>query len=227
MKCMLKVREGKGLELVEAVGGERVMDALARLAGSRVEAPCGGKGLCGKCRVRLLSGSLSAPDARESHLLTAAELGAGIRLACLAKVAGEAELELPERGQASIVSAGPDALLTLDPPLRLVAVSPREGSLENQSDDESRLLEALALALPAGLAPRRVSLRALPGLARCLRDGAAIEAVVAGDEVLSVAVHRPTARSLGLGVDLGTTTVVAFLVDLSTGERLGSRAELN
>lgn len=227
MTHRLRVREGRGSEVVEVEAGERVLDALSRLEGARIEAPCGGKALCGKCRIRLLSGKLSSPAAREARLLTKAELDAGIRLACLATLEGEAEIELPERGEAAIVSAGPETSFELDPPLRRVAVRPREGSLEDQRDDEARLLESLGWELPPELAPHRVSFKALPGLARSLRDGLAVGAVVAAGEVLSVAPMKEGARSLGLGVDLGTTTVVAFLVDLETGERLGSRAELN
>ena len=227
MTHKLSVREGRGTETIEVEANGRIIDALATLAGARIEAPCGGKGLCGKCRIRLLSGSISAPGGRESQLLSAAELRQGIRLACLSRLEGDAEIELPERGLASIVSAGPESVVALDPPIRLVEIRPPASSLEDQSDDEARLLTALALELPADLAPRRVTLKALGALARNSRDGLTIQAVVADGEVLSVAPQVPGRRSLGLGVDLGTTTVVAFLVDLATGERLGTRAELN
>jgi uncharacterized 2Fe-2S/4Fe-4S cluster protein (DUF4445 family) len=235
MKHNLKVREGRRSYQIEIEGGGRLLDALASLDPARVDAPCGGKGLCGKCRLRLVSGALSPPGEAESRILSAAELGAGIRLACLARAAGDAEIELPERGDASIITAGPDSRIEPDPLVRLVAVAPRAPSLEDQADDEARLLDAvareLALQGASDLAPRRVALRALPGLARHCRgaDGgaAAVGALVADGEIIGVAPRCPGARVLGVGVDLGTTTVVVFLVDLATGERLGSRSELN
>jgi uncharacterized 2Fe-2S/4Fe-4S cluster protein (DUF4445 family) len=235
MTHSLIVHEGRRSGKIGIEDGGRLLDALARLDPSRFDAPCGGKGLCGKCRLKLVSGALSAPGEAETAKLSAAELRAGIRLACLARAEGDAEVELPERGDASIVSAGPDSRVEPDPLARRVAVSPRAPSLEDQADDETRLLAAIAEELArqgaSELAPRRVALSTLPGLARHCRDAgggaAAIGAVVADGEVLSVAPLRPGERSLGVGVDLGTTTVVAFLVDLAMGDRLGSRSELN
>ncbi len=231
MMHSLRVLEGKRIDEMEVEGDSSVLEAVAGLEPSRIDAPCGGKGLCGKCRIKLVGGRLSAPDARESRLLSAAELGVGLRLACLARVEGDAEIELSERGEAYIVTSGPESSAELDPPVRLVAVAPRECSLEDQSDDEARLLEAMALELDrqgaGGPAPAKVALGALQGLARYCRGGAALGAVIADGGVLSVAPLRPGARALGLGVDLGTTTVVCRLVDLATGERLGSASELN
>jgi uncharacterized 2Fe-2S/4Fe-4S cluster protein (DUF4445 family) len=230
MTHILKLRAGKRNEEIRVEAGSRVMDAISALDPSLIDAPCGGKALCGKCRIRLVGGRLTAPEERESRLLSAAELSAGLRLACLARFEGDAEIELPARGEASIITAGPKAAVDRDPPVRLVVVAPSEPSLEAQSDDEARLLAALALELgrqgAPELAPGRVDLAALPGLARCMREGS-VEAVVADGRVLSAVPARPGARQLGLGVDLGTTTVVAYLVDLSTGERLATASELN
>jgi uncharacterized 2Fe-2S/4Fe-4S cluster protein (DUF4445 family) len=158
-------------------------------------------------------------------MLSAAELEAGIRLACLAGMAGDAEIELPERGEASILSAGPESLVEPDPLVRTVQHALRAPSLEDQADDESRLLEALAGSIDP--APRRVALAALPELAQSLREGPALRAVVADGEVIGVSSDREASRALGIGVDLGTTTVVAYLLDLSSGDRLGSLSELN
>jgi uncharacterized 2Fe-2S/4Fe-4S cluster protein (DUF4445 family) len=215
----------------------RLIDALAALDPSLIDAPCGGKGLCGKCRVKAVSGRLSVRDERESLLVSEDDLRAGIRLACRARVEGDAEIGLFERGAASILSVGPAADgpepgLALDPPVRLVVVSPERVGLEGRTDDESRLLAALGRELSRlgapELAPKRVALGALPGLAASLREGVTkVGAVVAEGEVWGVAPLRPGSRPLGVGLDLGTTTLVAILVDLGTGERLGSRSELN
>ena len=231
MKYDLTVREGRSAHKVEAEGGSLLIEALSRLKGPRIEAPCGGKGLCGKCRVRVLSGRLSAPEAREELLLSEVELASGLRLACLARVEGDAEIELPERGAASIVSAGPELELIPDPPVRRVAVALAPAGPENRGDDESRLLEAIAQELARTGSrhdpPRRVALSALPGLADSCRLPGQVGAVIAAGEVIGVAPCRAEARSLGLGVDLGTTTVVCRLLDLATGEDLGSASELN
>lgn len=243
MTQVLKLRQGNRVDEIAVEDGVRLLDAIASLDPARIDAPCGGKGLCGKCRIRLLSGRLSAPGGAESSILSAAELEAGMRLACIAAVEGCAEIDLPERGEASIVSAGPDSRVECDPLVRLVEVSLRAPSLEDQADDEERLLAALSLELARQgapeLAPRRVALAALPELARALRAPAALTesetgighakvgAVVADGGVIGFASLGHGTRALGVGIDLGTTTVVAYIVDLATGDRLGSRSELN
>jgi uncharacterized 2Fe-2S/4Fe-4S cluster protein (DUF4445 family) len=226
MKHVLRIRDRLRVETLDVEEGTSVSEALRALDREAVETPCGGKGLCGKCRILLARGELSAPDERESRLLSAAEIAAGSRLACRARLLGNAEIELAWRGEASIVTAGPSSAFALDPPARRVAVFPTAPKLEDRSDDEARLLSALAGALPPDRAPSRVALAALPGLALAARGGE-VEALIAGDEVLGASSRRAGERSLGVGVDIGTTTVLCRLVDLGSGESLGARTELN
>lgn len=85
-------------------GSGRLNDLMAR-QGVQTEAPCGGKGICGKCRVRV-SGDINEPNANERDLLTPAELNQGWRLACMCRVDGEAVVE-PNRGEnARILTEG-------------------------------------------------------------------------------------------------------------------------
>jgi uncharacterized 2Fe-2S/4Fe-4S cluster protein (DUF4445 family) len=227
MKHSLRIRSAARSEVLEAAEGLSLSEALRAMGPLGLESPCGGKGLCGKCRIGLVGGALSAPDETESRLLSAAEIASGIRLACRARILGDAEVELFERGEASIVAAGPDAVYALDPSARLVTVAMRESGLEDQLSDEARLLAALSPALPRGRSPSRVALSALPGLALSARGGE-VEALIAGDEVLSVSPRRGRGgRALGVGVDIGTTTVLCRLLDLNAGRSLGARSEIN
>ena len=79
--------------------GENLLQVLHK-AEVFIENPCNGTGVCGKCRVRILSGEASAMEAAERSLLKAEEIDKGIRLACLTRVVGDLDLELPrqERG---------------------------------------------------------------------------------------------------------------------------------
>ena len=77
---------------ISANVGDKLLDT-ARLANVAIDAPCSGNGVCGKCRVKLLSGELDAPINRH---ITIAEYEAGWRLACLATVVGDAEIEVPD-----------------------------------------------------------------------------------------------------------------------------------
>ena len=77
---------------ISALAGEKLLD-VARKANVAIDAPCSGNGVCGKCRVRLVSGYLDAPINR--HISTE-EYNAGWRLACLAQICGDAEIAVPD-----------------------------------------------------------------------------------------------------------------------------------
>ncbi len=233
MTRRLRIRKGNLVEDLWVENGSRIIDALAIMDGATVETPCGGKGLCGKCRIVVVAGTVSAPDKLERRRLSAMELASGERLACEVRIEGDVEVELPEQGAPSIVSFAPQSRAIPDPPVRIVVVSPQVPGLENQSDDETRLLEAIALEYVrtgySALPPRRVALEALPALARLCRGDSPIlvGAVIADGELIGIVPVRPGARTLGIGVDVGTTTMVCRLIDLGTGVHLGSLSELN
>ena len=102
------------------------LHAAATLAGVRVDAPCGGMGRCGSCRVRA-TGDLSPMRADEAETLGAAT-GAGVRLACRARVRGPAEVLVETTGATGAVRAqisGIDALTEVEPPAsRGIATAP-------------------------------------------------------------------------------------------------------
>jgi uncharacterized 2Fe-2S/4Fe-4S cluster protein (DUF4445 family) len=134
--------EPRGLVL-ELPRGAALADPLAALG---VELPCGGRGECGGCRVRVLAGELAATR-EDREVLGEERVAAGWRLACLARAEGDATLEVEEWRHPIL-------------------------------GDET----------PFEFAPR---------------DG------------------------LGIAVDLGTTTIVAQLVDLGRGSVLGVETALN
>ena len=90
----IKVKQtGKKIEIRE---GENLLEALLG-AGIFVDNPCSGKGICGKCKVRIVSGEVSGITASEERLLKAEEIQAGIRLSCMAEVSGDVEIELLQK----------------------------------------------------------------------------------------------------------------------------------
>lgn len=95
MSVMMTILDGEGRRTVEAAEGLTVRKCLLE-AGIFVDAPCGGRGRCGKCKVTL-SGSLSPVSEEERRLLSEMELSAGVRLACLARPTGAFEVTLPQQ----------------------------------------------------------------------------------------------------------------------------------
>lgn len=209
-----------GGETVTVPAGELLLNA-AVAAGVPITAPCGGHGRCGKCLVRIERGKADAPDDHEREHLTDDQLSVGWRLACRARVLGD--LEVYVAPESEVVCAKPlenDLIedVAVEAAVRQIVVELPEPSLEDQRSDFIRLRDALAGQFPL----RDARLHALWRLPQVLRDnGFRLAATVRDDllvEVGPVNGHHP----LGVAVDIGTTTVVAYLVDLVTGQHLGS-----
>lgn len=203
--------------------GETLLEILQKGDGYLLDAPCGGKGTCGKCRIRHLSGPLSPPDEEELRLLSPEERKAGIRLACRTLPLGDGEIQIPDRGaQSRIQTAHRGYEGPLDPLARVVTVTLPPPSLEDQRDDLTRLLEALDLPAASPPLPFR---RVLPDALRA--GNFQVEVLLSGETPRAVHPAGRAPRCLGVAVDIGTTTVVAYLLDLATGETLDVISELN
>ena len=92
----LTILAGDQTLTVETETGTLLSDALLH-SGHRPDMPCGGKGRCGKCRVRA-SGGLSPLSSAEREALTPAEQAAGVRLACCTRVLGDAQVTVDGDG---------------------------------------------------------------------------------------------------------------------------------
>lgn len=191
------------------------MEAAAQ-AGLRLSAPCGGQGQCGKCLVKVTTG-VEPPTETEEQLLGLVRLTEGWRLACRAKVTGDATVEIPDSSlivEHRIMSEGVARAVSAAPNVRKVVLRLTPPSVDDPKADLNRVLEALGGDVKP---PRRTSVvRALPSLLR--ESGFHVTAVLADDSL--VALERgDTSRELyGLAVDIGTTTVVAYLCDLTSPE---------
>jgi uncharacterized 2Fe-2S/4Fe-4S cluster protein (DUF4445 family) len=212
--------EPEGAE-VRVPGGTPVFDA-ASWNGIAIDSTCGGHGTCKKCKVRVLEGELpiSAVDPRA---FTPDELADGWRLACRAPARGDIVIEVPPlqtRPKAALVGVGRHVILRPSVQKRHLVLE--EPSLEDQRSDVERVTDALDDLEP------RVELAVLRTLGRTLRSsGYDVTAVVCDDVLIDVEPGDTTARRFALAFDLGTTTVVANLLDLETGQPAAVESMLN
>jgi len=202
---------------VESPVGATVLQA-SRAAGVAVDAPCGEQGKCGKCRVRVLRGA-TPPDAHERKLLTAADLADGIRLACELPVADGMVVEVPEtsriqthrKASAELRRAIAPAPATTKVLARVAKPSLEEADLR---DDLARLREALPRIATTELAAARALHAAL------VEGDYTVTAVLHDDCLLGVEPGDTTFSHYGVALDIGTTTLVGYLIDLRTGEEV-------
>jgi uncharacterized 2Fe-2S/4Fe-4S cluster protein (DUF4445 family) len=201
--------------------GVTIFDA-ASWNGIAIDSTCGGHGTCRKCRVRVLDGELpvTEPDTRAFEQ---DEVAGGWRLACRAQAHDDLVLEVPPlvtRPKAATVGVGRQVILR--PALQKRYVELDEPTLEDQRSDLQRLqdaIEDLELHVEAGV------LRRLPRVLRS--SGYRVTAVVSDELLIDVEAGDTTDRLHAIAFDLGTTTVVATLLDLTTGTPVAVRSRLN
>lgn len=214
------VNSGNKSVCVQAQAGERLMEAIER-AGVTLSAPCGGRCFCGKCGVRV-QGETGEIHSAERKFLSEEQIASGHRLACAAHVMSDLTVWAQDVGdQAEILSTGGQGeLKRIHPSVRLIPVQVEAATLQNQQSDAERLLKAL------NLPEAHLSRRVLASLPDKLRGEEALGAVVFQDrEVLDLCSLKR--GGFGVAVDIGTTTMVAYLMDLLTGEQLEVESMLN
>lgn len=219
---------------VEVRAETTVLDA-ARQAGVELVAICGGEGVCGTCLVRQASGQLSAPTLTEEAELGTAALQQGMRLACQAQVLGDVRIEIPPESLTTaqrLQIEGQETAVQVHPVVIPLDVSLPGPTLEDLRSDLTRLRAALVeQGYPSsGAAPLKFSQPLLVDLSNQLRrwqhaDRWRARLALRGDEV--VAALPPGAPLFGLAVDVGTTKVAAYLVELENGGTVAKQGAMN
>lgn len=207
--------------------GATIRDAI-ELGDIDFHFPCGGRGKCGKCRVRI-TGEVPPPTRAEQEHLDEEELKSGIRLACVTLVDRELTVELPEETATphKILVSGAERGVRVDPHLRKTRVAVAKPQLSDQRGDWDRIQDALK-ELDPSLDDLEVPLRLLRGLPQLLRkDDFQITAVTEGDQVVGLERGTAGGELLGIAFDIGTTTIVGYLMDLINGEELAVASCLN
>jgi uncharacterized 2Fe-2S/4Fe-4S cluster protein (DUF4445 family) len=206
---------------VRVPNGTPIFDA-ASWNGIAIDSTCGGHGTCKKCKVRVLEGDvpLSPVDPRA---FSPDELRDGWRLACRAPARADLVIEVPPlqtRPKAALVGVGRHVILR--PAVQKRHLVLEEPSLEDQRSDVDRVLSALDDLEP------RVELPLVRKLGTVLRESNFdVTAVVVDDVLIDVEPGDTSTRRYAIAFDLGTTTVVATLLDLETGTPAAVRSMLN
>lgn len=221
--------------------GTLLVDA-ARLAGLQISQPCGGQGRCGRCAVQVTSGKIRS---RSTLRLSSEDIANGYTLACQSVVEGSLTVSVPQQDRIErrltsdrtvaevTVPAGYDSRTRSS--LRRAFLSMAAPSMDDQTDDWSRL--QTALRNQAGISGLQISLPQLRRLGPSLR-----EAEWQVTAVIDVPGESPAAqpRLIGLfpgdhstdplwgaAIDIGTTTVTLWLVDLTSGQVRAQVSEYN
>lgn len=198
--------------------GTWLIDAAAQ-AGTYVEAPCGDRGKCLKCKVRVMGGVTPMTEA-EARGLTVDELTTRWRLACQVFVQGDVVVQVP-RASIQMALSGKGRSLPLQPNVQKVRLVLGQPTVDDLRSLHRRLADAV------GIRGLRLDIAALRQLVTATKASAAVTGVLVGDECVAVEPDDTTRASYGIALDLGTTSVVASLVSLATGDEVALATALN
>jgi uncharacterized 2Fe-2S/4Fe-4S cluster protein (DUF4445 family) len=217
---------------VESEAGQTVLDA-ARAAGIEMVAVCGGEGWCYTCVVRPLNGKFSPLTQAEQEGLSPEQLTAGYRLACQTEPLSDVKVEIPPDSLATqqrLQLEGQGVEYAPAPLVEAVDVTVAPADLDDLRADATRLQDAVeAIQGTRPVFPHGVLRELSPQLREqgwsarlgVRRSGTAAHS----DQVVSVTLSG--AALLGLAVDIGTTKIAAYLMELATGRTIAKAGAVN
>ncbi len=244
MKVTFQI-EGASAVTIECNAGDNLLE-IARRANVAIDAPCGGNGSCGKCKVQLLEGQLESLPSRH---ISEEEYAAGWRLSCCSKVLSDVAVLVPD-----IASAYQSRMKTADLSspqeiaifekcqdqlkesgihftnlYRSAVITMAEPTLEDTMPDNERLTWAIEEAL--GVERVKIPGNVMFKMASTLRANnwsVCVKGEVNSGCFTCMDLTAPEDTAIvGCAIDIGTTTVTMVLVDLETGKILAKGSSGN
>ncbi len=232
--------EPSGLK-IQVPSGSVLLDA-AHKAGIYLSSICGGDGYCGKCKVIIDEGQ---SQSRPTTLLTPDEIRENIVLACQTKVLSDMTITVPKSHtlETSQILMDTDArrfselagevqagIFKFDPLVRKIYVEMSPPTVQDHTADHERLYLAIREQVDAPI--MQTGFRVLQKLPKLLQNCNYKVTVTIGrrgdtTEVIEVEAGNHCKRNFAIAVDLGTTTVVAHLLDLTNAETIDTEATYN
>jgi uncharacterized 2Fe-2S/4Fe-4S cluster protein (DUF4445 family) len=239
---MPKVQFAPAGRAIEATEGWTILEA-AQACGVEISIPCGGQGRCGRCAVIVADGD-GRVRRRSTMRLSAADIAAGYALACQSVVLGQLTITVPPQEEiarhlvtekAAVAIQPPPGYNVVDQPLQALFLSLDPPDLGDQTDDWSRVQAELSRSY--GMEGLTADLSLLRELGATLRAaGWEVTAIVETDawdrpngppRLIDLLPGRQTDALHAVAIDIGTTTVSLYLVDLLTGQVVARSADYN
>ncbi|MDI3548386.1 MAG: hypothetical protein PWR10_2038 [Halanaerobiales bacterium] len=214
MQYKIKIYQNNTEETILGDSGANLLDLLQQNEYD-ITSPCGGEGTCGKCKVKILEG---APEltVKEKELLTPKEIDNGIRLACRIQVENNLKIELEREEEIEVLTEGVPSTLKIDPEIKKISFRLDQPTLEDQRDYLQRILDSLNSGKRDQLALSLATLRKLDSL----NKEELITVTLKNNEILQLEEGDKSLNSYGIAIDIGTTTIALYLMNLVSGEEL-------
>lgn len=209
----------------EFSGDQSLLDCARQLSVDLVSI-CGGIGSCDRCKVQVVAGKVSRPTLEEEAELSASDLEQGYRLACQTYPLSDVRLHVPPESLTAPQRTQIEGLdVDVEPDLPVVGLEAHltQPTLESPQADAQNLWAALAAH---GIEGGTIDFQVQQMLSTQIRENN-WELNVALRENEIVAIGAPSTRWLGLAVDIGTTKVAGYLIDMKSGKTLAAKGLMN
>ncbi len=211
MKFIVRVHGNDGIGEKEVKKGTNLLDFL-RENSIDIAAPCGGKGTCGKCRIKV-DGHKIAANGMESQLLGEKSISEGYRLACYIEIQSDINVYKNETVEEAVIMTDRQVKNTvLNSIIKKKTVKLTEPDIDNQISDLQRVSDY------NNGKTVNISLNEIRKLPELLRKKDFNTTFISTEETLiGIEAGDTTDTNYGIAIDIGTTTIASYLIDLNTG----------
>ncbi|NHV45887.1 MAG: DUF4445 domain-containing protein [Candidatus Verstraetearchaeota archaeon] len=215
--------DGKRITIEE---GNTVL-AAAMKGNIDISAICGGKGLCGKCIVELIEGKANPPTDHEKRRL-GEKISKGFRLACQLKVYDNIVVNIPEQsrtGRQRLVIMGVEPPSRLNPNVKKIYLEITPPSLNDPRGDDVRILDILSKLNIKNITINYEVARKMPNILR--ENNWKVTLTILNNEIIDIEAGNTVDKCYGVAIDIGTTKLALFIVDLNDGTIIFSDGIMN
>jgi uncharacterized 2Fe-2S/4Fe-4S cluster protein (DUF4445 family) len=221
---------------------ETILHAAQR-AGIGITAYCGSQKTCGKCRVKIIEGTFQAHDIKssisnvypmegvEKPFFSQEEIAQNYRLSCATKVKGDVVVEIPKESRTSeevILSQGKDVVIELKPAIKTYYLDLEKATLDNNVDDVTRIKDGLLKKYNDLQDELEIDFYVLKELSSIIRDSnwKINVSILNNKKIIKVDSEEKNSK-YGVAIDVGTTTIAAYLCNLNDGTMMHSVSMMN
>lgn len=191
-----------------------------------MESACGGNGKCGKCKVIVLEGKISNITENEKKILSKKEINEKIALACERNILGDTTIEIIGKNK-DIIEKGEiiKSNKKIESIVKKVYLELPLPSLKDQRSDVKRILDYLK---DENNRNYKFDINLIPKLQEVLLEhDYKVTVTIVDDEVIKIQGSNHENTNYGIAIDIGTTTVAAYLIDLINGDIIDIKSNLN
>ncbi|MGB5158831.1 ASKHA domain-containing protein [Desulfobacterium sp. N47] len=198
----------------------------AHQLGINIKSVCGGYGKCRSCKIKILDGTVSEPAISEKEILSSKERERGWCLACKTYPLSDRRLYLPPESITAPQRAQTEGLeidIAPEPVVNSYKIAVNPASFSDLRGDADRILETINLT--HNISCSSIDIDVMRNLSPKLREwNWMCNFLVRKDEAIGLSLSD---RKLGFAVDLGTTKIAGYLVDLESGKTLAAEGIMN